>query len=74
MNEMNEMSEKLRAYQTLTIIIAVAIAFQLLMLGVMIPVKTTYIWIMLGGLALFSLYLIVLCLRLIRELTNRLGK
>ncbi len=74
MDERNEWIEKLRTYRTLTTIIAVVIAFELVMLCRMIPLKTTYHWLMLGGLALFCLYLIVLCLRLIRELRNRLDK
>ena len=74
MNDNNELPEKLRAYRTLTVIIAVVIAFTLGMLGWMLPGGTVYIPIMLGGLALFSLYLIVLCLRLIRELKETLKK
>jgi hypothetical protein len=74
MNESNEWIDKLRAYRTLTIVSAVMIAFTLLTLGAMIPRKTIHIWLMLGGAALFCLYLIVLCLRLIRELKERIDR
>lgn len=74
MNDKNELSEKLRAYQTITIVIAVVIAVELLMLFRMIPVNTIYTGAILGGLVLFFLYLIVLCLRLIRELKDRIDR
>ena len=74
MNDKSEILEKLGSYRTLTIVIAVVVVFELAMLFFAIPVKTKLIWISLGGLTIFFIYLIALCLRLIKELKDILDK
>jgi len=74
MKEKLEWDEKLHAYRTSTLVIALVIVFALTMLATTIPLKTSAIWAMIGTVGVFSLYLIVLCLRLIKELKDRVGK
>ena len=65
---MYDESHKFRYYRILVYILAFIILFEVVMLALAIPGKTTFIVITLTALGVLCLYLIVLCLRLIREL------
>lgn len=67
-------NEKFRLYRTLVWVLAFILFFEVAMLCWAIPAKTTFIWITLGAIAFLSLYLLVFCLRLIRELSEKQNK
>ncbi|MDL2230271.1 hypothetical protein LJB87_00565 [Alistipes sp. OttesenSCG-928-L06] len=64
-------SQKFRYYRMLVYILAFILLFEVGMLAWAIPVKTTFITITLAALGFLCLYLIVLCLRLIKELQGK---
>ena len=68
---MDDNTTKFRYYKTLVYILAFIILFEVVMLALAIPVKTTFITVSLAALGFLCLYLIVLCLRLIRELQQK---
>jgi uncharacterized membrane protein len=65
---MQNSSGKFRHYRTLVYILGFIILFEAGILVWAIPVKTTFIVVTLCTLIFLCLYLILLCLRLIREL------
>ena len=71
---MNDDTQKFRHYRTLVWLLAFIIAFEVVMLFGAVPVKTTFITVSLCALAFLCFYLIVLCLRLIRELQEKSKK
>ncbi|MDR0954307.1 MAG: hypothetical protein LBM20_02855 [Rikenellaceae bacterium] len=64
----DDTTRKFRQYRTLVYLLAFVILFEMGMLMLAVPAKTTFIWFTLAVIAFLCLYLIVLCLRLIREL------
>ena len=71
---MDNNTDKFRLHRTLVYVLAFIILFEVGMLYWAIPVRTTFITITLSAVALLCLYLIVLCLRLIRELQQNSEK
>ncbi len=67
---MENPNEKIRHYRTLVRVLAFILAFEVVMLVWAVPVKTNFVWGTLGVIAFVCLYLIVLCLRLIKELKD----
>ena len=65
---MHDEIHKFRYYRILIGVLAFAIVFELVMLALAIPMKTTFIATTLYAVGLLNLYLIVFCFRLIREL------
>ena len=65
---------KFRHYRTLVYTLAFILAFEVVMLILAVPAKTTFVSVTLGAIAFLCLYLIVLCLRLIRELQKKSKK
>lgn len=68
---MDDLKEKLPVYRTMAYTLAAIIALELIFLAAMTPAKTTFFWIMLAAIAISLLYLIVLCLKLVKELQKR---
>ncbi len=67
-------NDKFRQYRALVYILGFIILFETVMLSLAIPAKTTFIWLSLGALAFLSLYLLLLCLRLVKELQEKSKK
>lgn len=65
---MENAREKLPTIRNIVYIIAFIILFELVMLTIQIPVKTSFMWFTLSAIAVLCLYLIILCLKLIKEL------
>ena len=61
-------------YRILVYVLGFIILFETVMLGLAIPIKTTFIWFTLGTLAFLCLYLLIFCLRLIKELQEKSKK
>lgn len=68
---MDDNTTKFRYYKTLVYILAFIILFEVVMLALAIPVKTTFITVSLAAVGFLCLYLIIFCLRLIRELQQK---
>ena len=72
---MYDESAKFRQYRALVYALTFILLFEVGMLAWAIPERTTFIVITLSALGFLCLYLVVLCLRLIRELEkNTRGK
>ena len=68
---MDEFQQKLRSYRTLIYVLAFILFFEIIILSLQIPEKTTFTWITLLALGFLCLYLIVLCIRLVKELQDK---
>ena len=71
---MNDDNNKFRQYRSLVYILAFIILFEVVMLILAVPAKTTFITVTLAAISFLCLYLIILCLRLIRELQQKSKK
>jgi len=67
-------AEKFRYYRILIYVLAFIILFEVGMLAWAIPEKSTFIIITLSALGFLCLYLIILCLRLVKELQENSKK
>ncbi len=63
--------EKIKAFRKIVWFIVAIFAFQLPLLLTHIPLKTIGVWGGFGVLVIALVYLVVLCLRLLRELQQR---
>ena len=71
---MNGDINKFRYYKRLVYILAFILFFEVGMLVLAIPVKTSFITVSLTAVGFLCLYLIILCLRLIKELQEKSKK
>lgn len=68
---MEDKNEKVPVIRNIVYIVAFILLFEIFMLIVQVPQKTTFLWVTISALGLMCAYLVILCLKLIRELDKK---